>query len=203
MRYPRLDVLRAAAIFAVFWHHVIYHALSERGLSGAVLRGNWQLPGGSGDIGDWCSFAIGQYGGWGVALFFVISGFCIHLSFLKWQASASERGFWRPYFVRRFFRIYPPYLFALGQHGCDKQHQRHEPLAGEQRLTGPSALGTPGAGAPCQPVKKRKLREQPPFLARLGHAQSPQRNVGDRDNEKKFPDPPAPAQQQEERVNEI
>ena len=114
MRYPRLDVLRAAAIFAVFWHHVIYHALSERGWSGESVRGNWRLPGGSGDIGDWCSFAIGQYGGWGVALFFVISGFCIHLSFLKWQASASERGFWRPYFIRRFFRIYPPYLFALG-----------------------------------------------------------------------------------------
>jgi peptidoglycan/LPS O-acetylase OafA/YrhL len=113
MRYPRLDVLRAIAIFTVFWHHVIYHVLTERGLSGVASKGVWTIPSEADSPGAWCSFFLGQYGGWGVMLFFVISGFCIHLSFLKWQASPSASGFWRPYFIRRFFRIYPPYLFAL------------------------------------------------------------------------------------------
>jgi peptidoglycan/LPS O-acetylase OafA/YrhL len=42
----------------------------------------------------------------GVAIFFVVSGFCIHLSFQKLKS-------WPVFFVKRFFRIYPPYLAAL------------------------------------------------------------------------------------------
>ncbi len=46
--------------------------------------------------------------GWaGVALFFVISGFCIHLSFLR-GGFDPRRFFWK-----RFWRIYPAYLAAL------------------------------------------------------------------------------------------
>jgi len=46
--------------------------------------------------------------GWaGVSIFFVVSGFCIHLSF-----NQSNRS-WRDFFIRRFFRIYPPYFFAM------------------------------------------------------------------------------------------
>ena len=45
--------------------------------------------------------------GWsGVAMFFVVSGFCIHLSF-------EQKPNWLDFFVRRLFRIYPPYLFAV------------------------------------------------------------------------------------------
>ena len=43
----------------------------------------------------------------GVAIFFVISGFCIHLSSLKKHAG------WLNYARRRFWRIYPPYAIAL------------------------------------------------------------------------------------------
>ena len=47
--------------------------------------------------------------GWaGVALFFVLSGFCIHLSFLRSKNFGSPRFFWR-----RFWRIYPAYVIAL------------------------------------------------------------------------------------------
>jgi peptidoglycan/LPS O-acetylase OafA/YrhL len=47
--------------------------------------------------------------GWiGVPIFFVVSGFCIHLSHLK----SSSKNF-KLFFVRRFFRIYPPYFVAL------------------------------------------------------------------------------------------
>src|SRR5215469_5366122 len=46
--------------------------------------------------------------GWaGVAIFFVISGFCIHYSFHQHGRN------WRTFFLRRFFRICPPYFFAV------------------------------------------------------------------------------------------
>ncbi len=47
--------------------------------------------------------------GWlGVPIFFVISGFCIHLSHER-----SARKDFTTFFIRRFFRIYPAYLVAL------------------------------------------------------------------------------------------
>ncbi len=47
--------------------------------------------------------------GWiGVPIFFAVSGFCIHLS----HRQSGESGF-KAFFLRRAFRIYPPYLVAL------------------------------------------------------------------------------------------
>lgn len=43
----------------------------------------------------------------GVAIFFAVSGFCIHLSFHQ------QGQKWGAFFTRRFFRIYPAYLAAL------------------------------------------------------------------------------------------
>src|SRR5580693_3759514 len=43
----------------------------------------------------------------GVAAFFVVSGFCIHLSFQQQGRKYSD------FYIRRFFRIYPPYLAAV------------------------------------------------------------------------------------------
>jgi peptidoglycan/LPS O-acetylase OafA/YrhL len=48
-------------------------------------------------------------GGVGVALFFVLSGFCIHYSYLRRPDSFSVADF----YWRRFLRIYPAYLAAL------------------------------------------------------------------------------------------
>lgn len=48
--------------------------------------------------------------GEGVLLFFVISGFCIHYP----QAGQSEKLDLQNYFCRRFFRIYPPFVAAVG-----------------------------------------------------------------------------------------
>jgi peptidoglycan/LPS O-acetylase OafA/YrhL len=48
--------------------------------------------------------SLGRYG---VAVFFVVSGFCIHLSFYQQGKN------WRDFFTRRFFRIYPPYFSPL------------------------------------------------------------------------------------------
>lgn len=47
-------------------------------------------------------------GGLGVAIFFVVSGFCIHLSHLR----SRESGFFT-FYIRRVFRIYPAYLVSL------------------------------------------------------------------------------------------
>jgi peptidoglycan/LPS O-acetylase OafA/YrhL len=47
--------------------------------------------------------------GWvALPIFFVVSGFCIHLSYAQ-----SSRPDLTKFYVRRFFRIYPPYLLAV------------------------------------------------------------------------------------------
>jgi peptidoglycan/LPS O-acetylase OafA/YrhL len=47
--------------------------------------------------------------GWvALPIFFVVSGFCIHLSYCQ-----SRRPSLKAFYVRRFFRIYPAYLVAL------------------------------------------------------------------------------------------
>jgi peptidoglycan/LPS O-acetylase OafA/YrhL len=48
-----------------------------------------------------------NFGSRGVAIFFVVSGFCIHLSFQQQGRKYSH------FFIRRFFRIYPAYLAAV------------------------------------------------------------------------------------------
>jgi len=55
-----------------------------------------------------------SFGYIGVFLFFVISGFCIHLQWARTKAAGSEpeirfASFWK----RRIRRIYPPYMIAL------------------------------------------------------------------------------------------
>jgi peptidoglycan/LPS O-acetylase OafA/YrhL len=44
----------------------------------------------------------------GVALFFVLSGFCIHLSYLK-----ASNLTWGKFFWLRFWRLYPAYILAV------------------------------------------------------------------------------------------
>ena len=49
-----------------------------------------------------------------VPLFFLISGFCIHLSQLKQNSiSGTQKLALVPYLKRRFWRIYPTYLIIL------------------------------------------------------------------------------------------
>jgi peptidoglycan/LPS O-acetylase OafA/YrhL len=87
----RLDVLRAVAILlVVLFHFNITLADVAAGRESKILG------------------EIFTFGSSGVPLFFVISGFCIHLSFLK-DPRQSVRGF----YWRRFCRIYPPYFMSL------------------------------------------------------------------------------------------
>ena len=99
-----LDGVRGVAIMLV----VTYHALSA-GCNGMgqlhwrrFLRDFQDTP------PSFLPFLPMTLGWLGVAVFFAASGFCIHLSYEK-----SSRKEFKPFFVRRFFRIYPPYLVAL------------------------------------------------------------------------------------------
>ena len=100
---PALDAIRGAAILAVF----LFHSLG-------VSFGFDKLPW-NGLFRDFANASKSflllyplTYGSAGVAIFFVVSGFCIHLSFSK----GSDKR-WASFANRRLFRIYPPYLFAL------------------------------------------------------------------------------------------
>ncbi len=98
-----LDFIRGVAILMV----LAFHAL---GASYGLDHLHWRrfLP----DFVDappgFVALTPFTFGWIGVAVFFAVSGFCIHLSHVK-SREAGYAGF----FLRRFFRIYPPYLAAL------------------------------------------------------------------------------------------
>lgn len=99
-RLVSIDALRGlAALFVVLYHGVGHYATPGQGIFNFFAHPLQQLF---------------TYGYAGVFLFFVISGFCIHLQWAKARAAGVEyqinfRAFWK----RRLRRLYPPYLFAL------------------------------------------------------------------------------------------
>jgi peptidoglycan/LPS O-acetylase OafA/YrhL len=97
-----VDQLRCIAIFLVLLHHLFSWNL-------------WPtLPWVNGfrDFSKYGSQSVLAhlfYLGWaGVPLFFVLSGFCIHWSCLRWERFDAGRFYWQ-----RFWRLYPAYLAAL------------------------------------------------------------------------------------------
>ena len=98
-----LDPLRAVAILLV----MAYHAL---GASYGLEQLHWRRF--LRDFADtppcFLPFLPFTFGWLGVAIFFAVSGFCIHLSYEKAKAKS-----FKVFFVRRFFRIFPPYCVAL------------------------------------------------------------------------------------------
>lgn len=99
-RLPGVDIVRAVAALAVVLSHL--RRVPDPGLG---------VPG----SGTWFASVVQQsLGAWGVGLFFVLSGLCIHLPMARSRALnvAAELPL-APYFRRRFLRIYPPHLVAL------------------------------------------------------------------------------------------
>jgi peptidoglycan/LPS O-acetylase OafA/YrhL len=103
-KLPGVDVLRGIAALGVAWFHsrvdlwVGFKAIHSD--PGAFSRFDW--------LSSFFSLPVSQMGGM-VMLFFVLSGFCIHLPVAKKRLSPN----WSAYAVRRFFRIYPAYLATL------------------------------------------------------------------------------------------
>ncbi len=97
-----LDHIRGFAILYVF----IFHCLGATYKMDQLPWNGWyhsfEVP------GSFLAFLPITWGWAGVPIFFVVSGFCIHLTYTKNQ----HKGF-GDFFTRRFFRIYPPYLVAL------------------------------------------------------------------------------------------
>lgn len=96
-RIPTLDGWRAVAICAVMVSHGFLLADSATGRARAI------------------SYAAGQLGGLGVALFFAISGYLITTLLLRERAEAGRISL-PGFYIRRAFRILPPayvYLTVL------------------------------------------------------------------------------------------
>jgi peptidoglycan/LPS O-acetylase OafA/YrhL len=101
-RLQSIDALRGVAALGV----VLYHAVLQT--QNAVPNNFLQWP-------VKLLQLLSSFGYIGVFLFFVISGFCIHLQWAKSKASGKNHtvqfgSFWR----RRLRRLYPPYLIAFG-----------------------------------------------------------------------------------------
>jgi peptidoglycan/LPS O-acetylase OafA/YrhL len=102
-RYDFVDSLRGVAILLVIAVHSV-------GVSFGFDQLKWTTGFGRDfDVGKQFLIVLPATFGWaGVAVFFAISGFCIHNSFSK----ESRLGFFR-YIVKRFYRIYPPYFLPM------------------------------------------------------------------------------------------
>jgi peptidoglycan/LPS O-acetylase OafA/YrhL len=99
---PFLDLFRGIAILAVFLFHSLHAAYDFTELPWKGLFRDFEA------LRSPLVLYPLTYGHMGVAMFFVVSGFCIHLSHTR-----SSTHSWGDFSRKRFFRIYPPYLLAL------------------------------------------------------------------------------------------
>lgn len=91
-----VDVLRGLAIFAVIALHIPHPAVT----SPYGLR-------------EWAWMPV-EFGGLGVTLFIVLSGYCIHARVAdRLGRGDSARTDWKSFWRRRLMRLYPPYLAAI------------------------------------------------------------------------------------------
>src|SRR6185295_14367033 len=100
-RLQSIDALRGIAALGV----VFYHAAWQTGNAVPANAFHWPVK---------LLQFFSAFGYIGVFLFFVISGFCIHLQWAKARANQQPTSiqfgtFWR----RRFRRLYPPYIIAF------------------------------------------------------------------------------------------
>jgi peptidoglycan/LPS O-acetylase OafA/YrhL len=98
-RLSSIDALRGAAALGV----VLYHTVSPNARFGPRVLSWLAIP----------VLPTIRFGYVGVFLFFVISGFCIHLSRAKAQVENKAPVGFTAFWKRRFRRLYPPYLIAL------------------------------------------------------------------------------------------
>jgi peptidoglycan/LPS O-acetylase OafA/YrhL len=107
-----IDQLRGVAILLVFLCHstVIFTPASSMdlydplGFLGHVFAGRISVF----QVIDFLCLYPCRIGWSGVAVFFVVSGFCIHLSY-----SQPGKPDFTAFYIRRFFRIYPAFFLAV------------------------------------------------------------------------------------------
>jgi len=99
---PFLDGIRGIAILSVFLFHALGASFGLDALPWNGLFRNFDVS------RSFLALYPITYGSAGVAIFIVVSGFCIHLSYER-----SKDKSWLLFVKKRFFRIYPPYFLAL------------------------------------------------------------------------------------------
>jgi peptidoglycan/LPS O-acetylase OafA/YrhL len=104
MKIPAVDVLRGVAALGVAW----YHSRVDLWVGFKAIQADPAAYSAIDRALSWLSLPASQMGSM-VMLFFVLSGFCIHLP----SAGKCDMPDWRAYTVRRFFRIYPAYFATL------------------------------------------------------------------------------------------
>lgn len=103
---PFLDHMRGAAILLVFFYHSVFVSFW---FSRQFVELTWDGLVRDLNASKSLLAVLPATVGWsGVAIFFVVSGFCIHLSHERSRGKSLK-----VFFLRRFFRIYPPYLLTL------------------------------------------------------------------------------------------
>jgi peptidoglycan/LPS O-acetylase OafA/YrhL len=111
---PEVDGLRFVAIIAVVFLHC-YAELLNRIAMGTTLAPipprNAPLP--VDVFNPHGLFRLLGHGGYGVEVFFAISGFILALPFARQHLQANQKVRLRAYFLRRITRLEPPYILAL------------------------------------------------------------------------------------------
>jgi peptidoglycan/LPS O-acetylase OafA/YrhL len=99
----KIDFLRGIDILTVFQAHFLwYYFPAYAGVVG--VDGEHPL-----NKVFWLNFLPRSIGWGGVTIFILVSGFLLHLGYLR----EGERFTLRRFYIRRFWRVYPPYLLVL------------------------------------------------------------------------------------------
>jgi peptidoglycan/LPS O-acetylase OafA/YrhL len=101
-KIPIINQLRGLAILLVVAYHSLLPSFGKFELEWAGAFRNFDVP------KQFLLMLPATFGWMGVAIFFSISGFCIHLSY----ATSHDKA-WRAYLIKRTFRICPPYLCIM------------------------------------------------------------------------------------------
>jgi peptidoglycan/LPS O-acetylase OafA/YrhL len=111
-RLANIDALRGVAALWVFAYHlwnVFAPGYSPQGSPADHKPFTGETP-----VGVVATYPPFAYGYTGVGLFFVLSGFCIHLpQARRFHRTGSDDLQPRPFFRRRFWRLYPAFFASL------------------------------------------------------------------------------------------
>ena len=111
-RLANIDALRGLAALWVFAYHlwnVFAPGYSPQGSPADHKPFSDETP-----VGVIATYPLCAYGYTGVGLFFVLSGFCIHLpQARRFHRAGTDDLHPRPFFRRRFWRLYPAFFASL------------------------------------------------------------------------------------------
>jgi len=106
---PAVDGLRFFAIAGVVLHHITYEYIVKSHRFGAIkLPAQWSVVLPQSNL-----LSVAYAGHFGVELCFVISGFILSLPYIKsYDFNSPKPNVWS-YYLRRMFRLDPPYVLNL------------------------------------------------------------------------------------------